>query len=113
MSFAFLSLVYPKTAKARGGEGRGENRDTEDDSQSSSLVPQSTKHVLRAVFRHINQNPSLCEQISVGTTCIHSALRGRGMHTGAYPSPTPWSRLTSVFQASSWGILTLSSMPAG
>lgn len=35
MSFAFLSLVYPKTAKARGGEGRGENRDTKDDSQSS------------------------------------------------------------------------------
>lgn len=49
MSFAFLSLVYPKTAKASGGEGRGENRDTEDDSQSSSLVPQSTKHVLRAL----------------------------------------------------------------
>lgn len=112
MSFAFLSLVYLKTAKARGGEVRGENRDTEDDFQSSSLVPQSTKHMLRALCSDTLTKSQAFVSKHRWAPHAHSALRGRGMHTGAFPSPTPWSRLTSVFQASSWGILTLSSMPA-
>lgn len=77
MSFTFLSLVNLKTAKARGGEGCGENRGAA--SQSSLYHKAQSAYSELCVQTHINQKPNLCEQTSVGTACTHGTLRGRAL----------------------------------